>query len=41
MGRDNLWRRDIEPKLKAIGLDWVNFQVMRRTHASLSFMICA
>ena len=36
MGRDNLWRRDIEPKLKAIGLDWVNFQVMRRTHASLS-----
>jgi integrase len=36
MGRDNLWRRDIEPKLKAINLDWVNFQVMRRTHASLS-----
>jgi len=36
MGRDNLWRRDIEPRLKAINLDWVNFQVMRRTHASLS-----
>jgi integrase len=36
IGRDNLWRRDIEPKLKSIDLDWVNFQVMRRTHASLS-----
>ena len=36
IGRDNLWRRDIEPKLKAIDLGWVNFQVMRRTHASLS-----
>ncbi len=23
------------PKLKAVGLEWVNFQVMRRTHASL------
>jgi integrase len=36
IGRDNLWRRDIEPRLKAINLDWVNFQIMRRTHASLS-----
>jgi len=25
-----------ELQLKAIKLDWVNFQVMRRTHASLS-----
>jgi hypothetical protein len=23
------------PKLKAVGLEWANFQVMRRTHASL------
>jgi integrase len=36
IGRDNLWRRTIEPKLKPINLGWVNFQVMRRTHASLS-----
>jgi hypothetical protein len=25
----------MEPKLKKIGFDWANFQVMRRTHASL------
>ena len=25
----------IKPKLKKVNLDWVNFQVMRRTHASL------
>ena len=24
------------PKLKPIGLEWATFQVMRRTHASLS-----
>lgn len=22
------------PKLKAVGLEWINFQVMRRTHAT-------
>jgi integrase len=33
--RDNIWRRRIHPKLKAVGLGWVNFQVMRRTHSSL------
>lgn len=33
--KDNCWRRWIAPKLKAVGLEWVNFQVMRRTHASL------
>jgi integrase len=26
----------IGPRLKAIGLQWAKFQVMRRTHASLS-----
>ncbi len=26
----------MEPKLKAVGLEWATFQVMRRTHASLS-----
>ena len=26
----------MEPQLRSAGLHWVNFQVMRRTHASLS-----
>jgi len=34
--RDNLWRRCIQPKLDTIKLGWASFQVMRRTHASLS-----
>ena len=25
----------MRPRLKTIGLEWVDFQVMRRTHASL------
>jgi integrase len=33
--KDNLWWRNIRPRLQAVNLDWVNFQVMRRTHASL------
>jgi integrase len=33
--RDNVQRRFIQPKLATIGLDWVTFQVMRRTNASL------
>ena len=32
----NWWNRDMGPKLKPIGLEWATFQVMRRTHASLS-----
>ena len=32
---DNFLRRHIQPKLKEIGLSWVNFQVMRRTHSTL------
>jgi integrase len=36
LSRDNLWRRMIAPKLEAQGLAWANFQVMRRTNASLS-----
>jgi integrase len=35
VAKDNCWRRFILPKLKETGLDWVNFQVMRRTHSSL------
>jgi len=35
LSRDNCWRRNIGPKLKEAGLEWVTFQVMRRTHSSL------
>lgn len=35
LSKDNCWRRWIAPRLKKVGLHWVNFQVMRRTHASL------
>lgn len=35
VAKDNVWRRDIQPKLDAIGLGWVNFHVFRRTHATL------
>jgi len=35
MWRDNIWCRGMKPKLKPLGLDWANFQVLRRTHASL------
>jgi integrase len=33
--RDNVWYRHMKPRLEAVGLEWANFQVMRRTHASL------
>jgi integrase len=33
--RDNVFRRHIAPMLKSAGLGWVNFHVMRRTHATL------
>jgi integrase len=35
LGRDNVWRRKIGPKLNAVGLGWVDFHVMRRTHSTL------
>jgi integrase len=35
LSKDNCWRRSMLPKLKAVGLGWCNFQVMRRTHATL------
>jgi integrase len=35
LSRDNCWRRNFLPKLKAVGLEWANFQVMRRTHSCL------
>jgi integrase len=33
--KENCWRRHILPKLEKTGLAWVNFQVMRRTQATL------
>ncbi|HLJ14249.1 MAG TPA: tyrosine-type recombinase/integrase [Bryobacteraceae bacterium] len=33
--RDNIWYRHMKPRLEMVGLGWANFQVMRRTHASL------
>jgi len=35
LSKDNCWRRHIQPRFKAVGLEWANFLVMRRTHASL------
>ena len=34
--RDNAWRWFIAPRLKTLQLDWATFQIMRRTHATLS-----
>ncbi len=33
---NNLWKREVRPRLEQVGLEWVNFQVLRRTNASLS-----
>src|SRR5437660_5904315 len=33
--KDNCWRRSMHPRLEKAGLGWANFQVMRRTHATL------
>jgi integrase len=35
VSKDNLWRRHIVPKLAAVGLDWEDFHVFRRTHSTL------
>lgn len=35
LAKDNAMYRNIRPALKAIGFDWVDFHVLRRTHASL------
>jgi integrase len=34
--RDNVWRRNMLPKLRKANLEWATFQVMRRTFATLS-----
>jgi integrase len=35
LSKDNVWRRNMQPALAKVGLGWANFQVMRRTHATL------
>jgi integrase len=35
LSKDNVWRRNMHPALSKVGLGWANFQVMRRTHATL------
>ena len=32
---DNVLRRSIHPRLEPLGLDWVNFAVLRRSHSTL------
>jgi integrase len=32
---DNVLRRDVYPRLEPLGLDWVNFRVLRRSHSTL------
>jgi integrase len=36
LGRDNVWRRSLQPRLDKVGLGWASFQVLRRTYATLS-----
>jgi integrase len=31
----NIWQRNMQPKLRSVGLEWCTFQVMRRTFVSL------
>jgi site-specific recombinase XerD len=35
LAKENVWRRNILPRFERAGLEWANFQVMRRTHASI------
>jgi integrase len=35
LSKDNCWHRKMKPGLDKVGLGWANFQVMRRTHATL------
>jgi integrase len=35
LSKDNCWRRLMHPPLAKVGLEWANFLIMRRTHATL------
>ena len=36
LSADNVWRRNMKPKLGEIGMEWATFQILRKTNASLS-----
>jgi integrase len=36
LSRDNVWNRQMAPKLEKVGLKWATFQVLRRTNAQLA-----
>jgi integrase len=36
LGTYNCWRRWFKPRLAKVGLNWVNFQVMRKTHSCIA-----
>jgi integrase len=35
LAKDNCWKRWFKPRLEMVGLGWVNFQVMRKTHSCI------
>ena len=35
LSKDNCWYRIMRPALEKVGIGWANFQMMRRTHATL------
>lgn len=35
LAKENCWRRCLKPRLHPIGLEWINFQALRRAHSSL------
>lgn len=34
--KDSIWRHSLEPRLRKVGLEWFNFQAMRRTWATIA-----
>ena len=36
LAKENCWRRNIKPRLAPLGLEWINFQALRRAHSSLA-----
>ena len=36
LSADNIWRRNMKPRLEKIGMEWAAFQILRKTNASLS-----
>ena len=35
LSKDNVLYRCMRPQLETVGLEWIEYQVMRRTHSSL------